>query len=256
MSHSPSDQSKGAVLVAEGVRRSYGTGRRRVDVLKGVDVTVARGEFVAVMGPSGSGKSTLLNCLAGLDRPDGGTVRIGGTTLTGMNEAELTMFRRERLGFVFQDYGLIDGLTARQNIELPSRVGALAIDDDWLGHLVARTGIADLADRTPARLSGGQRQRVAITRALLSRPELVIADEPTGALDTHSSHQVLDLLSEIVAQDGQTVVMVTHDPVAAARAHTVLLLADGALAGSLSRPSAAQVAEWMSAAAQLPASVR
>lgn len=229
-----------------GVERGFGSGGQRRALLRGVSLRVHRGSFVALMGPSGSGKTTFLNCLAGLDRPDGGDVRIGGVVLTALDETELTMFRRDRLGFVFQDYGLIDGLTVRQNIELPSRVAGRRVDDGWLGELAARTGTERLQERYPSELSGGQKQRVAITRALLGRPQLVLADEPTGALDIPTSAAVLRLFRDLTRDLGQTLVMVTHDPVAAATADVVHFLADGRFVHTTTRPSPRVVAERMS----------
>lgn len=239
-------ETQGEFIVdACGVDRRFGRGRQQTQVLHGVDLRVRQGAFVALMGPSGSGKSTLLNCLAGLDRPDAGEVRIGEILLSALDETELTMFRRDRLGFVFQDYGLLAGLTARQNVELPSRVAERPIDKAWLSQLAERTGIGCLLQRRPPELSGGQQQRVAITRAMLGRPEVVIADEPTGALDVSSSAEVLALLRETSRGLGQTVVMVTHDPAAAAAADVVHFLVDGRITHMVEGPTTAGIAEEM-----------
>ncbi|MFB9208736.1 ABC transporter ATP-binding protein [Nonomuraea spiralis] len=246
------DSDTTEALVAAGIVRVRGTGRHARHVLRDVGLTVRRGEFAALMGPSGSGKSTLLNCLAGLDRPDSGTVRIGGTCLTNLDEAGRTAFRRENLGFVFQDYGLFPNLTVAENIELPARAAGSPVDPAWRQALLARTGVREWTDRRPGTLSGGQQQRVAIARALLTRPRVVIADEPTGALDTVTSAQVLRLLRGMVDEFGQTVIMVTHDPVAAATADTVHFLAGGTIvetvAGATARTLALRLSDPVDAA--------
>ncbi|RKT56726.1 ABC transporter ATP-binding protein [Saccharothrix australiensis] len=228
-------------LRLESVRKVYGSGSNAVTALDGVTAGLRRGAFTAVMGPSGSGKSTFLHCAAGLDRPTSGRVLLGDTDLTGLSENALTELRRQRIGFVFQAYNLIPSLTVRQNITLPLRFAGARVDEDWLREIVARVGIAALLDRRPAELSGGQQQRVAIARALVTRPEVLLADEPTGALDTRTGRQVLDLLRGLVDTVGQTVLMVTHDPVAASFAHSVLFLADGRFAGELREPTPDQV---------------
>ncbi len=197
------------------------------------------------MGPSGSGKSTFLHCAAGLDRPTGGTVRLGGTELSGMREAALTRLRRDRVGFVFQAYNLLQALTVRDNVTMPLRLAGAQVDRAWFDLVTGRVGIAGLLDRRPAELSGGQQQRVAIARAMVNRPDMIMADEPTGALDSRTGAQVLELFREVVRDMGQTVLMVTHDPVAAASAQSVLFLADGLLVERLDRPTAEAVAERM-----------
>jgi putative ABC transport system ATP-binding protein len=232
-------------LALESVRKVYGSGDGAVTALDGVTVTLRRASFTAVMGPSGSGKSTFLHCAAGLDKPTSGRVVLGGTDLSGLRETALTGLRRDRIGFVFQAYNLLPSLTVRQNIELPARLAGRRLDSRWLREIVARVGIADRLDHRPAELSGGQQQRVAIARALAGKPEVLLADEPTGALDTRTGRQVLDLLRGVVDTLGQTVLMVTHDPVAASAAHSVLFLADGKLAGELVRPTPERVAERM-----------
>ena len=214
-----------------------------VTALDGVTASFATGSFTAVMGPSGSGKSTLLQCAAGLDRPDGGRVFIGGTELTGTDDTAMTKFRRLRVGFVFQDYNLLPALTVEQNVVLPLRLAGKRADRRRARAVLERLGLGDRAHDTPERLSGGQRQRVAVARTLITEPEVIFADEPTGALDLRSAREVLTLLRSAVHDHGRTVVMVTHDPVAAAHADSVLFLADGRLAGALRAPTVDAVAE-------------
>lgn len=238
----------GAVATAvrlDAVSKVYDPGPRQVTALAGVSVDVPAGSFVAVMGPSGSGKSTLMHCAAGLDTPTGGIVQVGGTALTALRPTALTQFRRDRIGFVFQSYNLLPHLTVAQNITLPLLLAGRAVDPAWRDWLVEAVGLRGMAERRPQELSGGQQQRAAIARALVTRPEVVFGDEPTGALDTRTGRQVLELLRSTVTELGQTVVMVTHDPVAAAHADRVLFLADGRLAGSLDHPDAATVADRM-----------
>jgi putative ABC transport system ATP-binding protein len=216
-----------------------------VTALDNVSAGLAKGSFTAVMGPSGSGKSTLLHCAAGLDRPTSGSVVLGGIQLSVLREAALTRVRRERVGFVFQAYNLLPSLTMAQNITLPLRLADRRVDRAWLHQVVTAVGLGNrLADR-PSQLSGGEQQRVAIARALVTRPEAIFADEPTGALDTHTGRQVLRLLRDLVDASGQTVLLVTHDPAAASFADRVIFLADGRVAGSLEEPSPDAVAERM-----------
>jgi putative ABC transport system ATP-binding protein len=229
----------------EGVGKVYGKAESAVVALHDLTLGFATGSFTAVMGPSGSGKSTLLHVAAGLDSPDRGAVWLGGTSLAGLSQGRLTVLRRERVGFVFQAFNLMPSLTVSQNIALPVRLGKGRLDRTWLREVVARTGLADRLGHRPSQLSGGQQQRVAIARALVTRPDVVFADEPTGALDTTTSREVLGLLRDIVDATGQTVVMVTHDPVAAAFADRVIFLADGRVAGTLEAPTADAVAERM-----------
>jgi putative ABC transport system ATP-binding protein len=212
-----------------GVSRVYGTGPGAVTALDGVTVAFVSGTFTAVMGPSGSGKSTLLHCAAGLDRPTDGVVAVGGTDLGPLSEKARTVLRRERIGFVFQEFNLMPALTARQNVELPLRLGRRPVEDTEIRAALAAVGLAERSAHRPSELSGGEQQRVAIARALVTRPAVLFADEPTGALDTRTSRAVLGLLREIVDAHRQTVVMVTHDPVAAAYADRVIFLADGRL---------------------------
>jgi putative ABC transport system ATP-binding protein len=236
--------SSTAVELTE-VSKVYGRGNASVTALDKVSITLARGSFTAVMGPSGSGKSTFLHCAAGLDRPTSGSVRLGGVDLSGLKEAALTELRRKRVGFVFQAYNLLPALTVEQNITLPLRLAGAKAEQDWLRQVVASVGLTDRMTHLPSELSGGQQQRVAIARALVTRPDVMFADEPTGALDTRTGKQVLTLLRAVVDHFGQTVLMVTHDPVAASFADRVVFLADGRLADTLERPSPAAVADRM-----------
>ncbi|MEV8014782.1 ABC transporter ATP-binding protein [Streptomyces sp. NPDC086554] len=224
-------------LTLDGVSRSY---RRGTVALEALELAVPRGRFLAVMGPSGSGKSTLLQCAAGLDRPSSGTVRIGDVDIGSLNEAALTRLRRERVGFVFQAHNLVPSLSVGENVALPLLLGGTA-DDGRVALGLAEVGLGDRADDRPTELSGGQQQRVAIARALVTRPEVIFADEPTGALDPGTAHDVLTLLRRAVDRDGHTVVMVTHDPTAAAWADEALFLADGRIATRLANPEPTQV---------------
>ena len=225
------------------VCKVYGRGEGAVVALDGVSASLLPGSFTAIMGPSGSGKSTFLNVAAGLDRPDSGSVALGGTGLENLSERRLTILRRERIGFVFQAFNLLPSLTVAQNIALPLRLDGRRPRRSAVREIAARVGLDRRLGNRPSQLSGGQQQRVAIARALITRPEVVFADEPTGALDSGTGHGVLALLREVVDSGGHTVVMVTHDPVAAAYADRVILFADGRVAGTLDAPSASQVAE-------------
>ncbi|MFF3642379.1 ABC transporter ATP-binding protein [Streptomyces sp. NPDC002564] len=239
-----------------GVRRQYGRGSGAVHALAGIDLALARGSFTAVMGPSGSGKSTFLQCAAGLDRPTGGTIHLGGTEITGMSENKLTALRRTRLGFVFQAFNLLPSLTVEQNVVLPMRLAGHRPDRRRAAEMLARVGLGDKGRRRPGQLSGGQQQRVAIARALITEPDVIFADEPTGALDTTTAGEILGLLRSAVDAMGATVVMVTHDPAAAAHADRVLFLADGSIVDSLGRAPAARIAARMAAlTAPAPAGV-
>ncbi|WSK12534.1 ABC transporter ATP-binding protein [Streptomyces celluloflavus] len=233
------------VVRLDGVRKTYGRGAGAVHALRDLSLGFLRGSFTAVMGPSGAGKSTFLHCAAGLDRPDAGTVVLGGTDLSDLTEVELTMLRRERVGFVFQAYNLMAALTVADNITLPLMLADRQPDRAWLDRVVSQVGLGDRLAHRPSELSGGQQQRVAIARALAARPEVVFADEPTGALDGRTARQVLQLLRDIVDSTGQTVVMVTHDPVAASYAHRVVFLADGRYAEELTGPTPDRIAERM-----------
>jgi putative ABC transport system ATP-binding protein len=227
------------------VRKVHGDGDGAVVALDGINLAIPPGSFTAIMGPSGSGKSTLLNVAAGLDRPTSGSVALGDTELTGLGERRLTILRRERIGFIFQAFNLMPSLTVTQNIGLPLRLDGRRPRRADVRDVAARVGLEQRLRHRPAQLSGGQQQRVAIARALVTRPEVVFADEPTGALDTKTGRGVLALLREVVDSDGHTVVMVTHDPAAAAHADRVILLADGRIAGTLEAPSADEVAEQL-----------
>jgi putative ABC transport system ATP-binding protein len=215
------------VVAGRALTKRYGEGDVAVDALRGVDVTFAPGSFTAIMGPSGSGKSTLMHILAGLDQPTGGSVEIAGTRLETLGDHELTLLRRSRVGFIFQSYNLLPVLTAEENILLPVRIAGERADPAWLETLIETVGLGDRRHHRPSELSGGQQQRVAVARALITRPAVVFADEPTGNLDSASSRDVLDLLRRAVDEFGQTIVMVTHDATAAAIADRVLFLADG-----------------------------
>jgi putative ABC transport system ATP-binding protein len=238
------EASASALAVAlRDVRKVYGRGDGAVIALDGVSAALSAGSFTAIMGPSGSGKSTFLNVAAGLDRPTSGSVVLGDTELVHLSERRLTILRRERIGFVFQAFNLLPALTVAQNIALPLRLDGRRARRSAVREIAARVGLDKRLRDRPSQLSGGQQQRVAIARALITRPEVVFADEPTGALDTRTGHEVLALLRGVVDEDGHTVVMVTHDPVAAAYADRVMLLADGRGAGTLDAPSAEEVAE-------------
>ncbi|MFX0593301.1 ABC transporter ATP-binding protein [Melissospora conviva] len=229
----------------ERLTRVYDAGLNRVTALAGIDVGFDRGTFTAVMGPSGSGKSTLLQTAAGLDRPTSGRVVIGGTDLSGLSETHLTELRRTRVGFVFQAFNLIGALTVEENIVLPLRLAGVRPDRAWLTQVVERVGLTDRLHHRPAALSGGQQQRVAIARALATRPEVIFTDEPTGALDSRTAAEVLTLLRAVVDEHGLTVVMVTHDPIAASYADRVLVLADGTIVADLPQLGAARIAEHL-----------
>jgi putative ABC transport system ATP-binding protein len=227
------------------VRKVHGQGDGAVVALDGISIALPPGSFTAIMGPSGSGKSTFLNVAAGLDRPTSGTVVLDDTDLAKLGERRLTILRRERIGFVFQAFNLMPSLTVAQNIGLPLRLDGRRVKRSVVRDVAARVGLEDRLRHRPSQLSGGQQQRVAIARALVTRPEVVFADEPTGALDSRTGLGVLALLRDVVDDEGRTVVMVTHDPVAAAHADRVILLADGRLAGTLEAPKADEVAEHL-----------
>jgi putative ABC transport system ATP-binding protein len=230
-------------LALRGVHKVYGRNGAAVRALGPVDLDVAAGSFTAIMGPSGSGKSTLLHAAAGLDKPSSGSVRLAGTDLAGMSETALTKMRRSRIGFVFQAFNLVSALTVRENILLPSRLAHIRVDRRWLAELTSEVGLDGRLRHRPAQLSGGEQQRVAIARALSVRPAVIFCDEPTGALDTSTAAQVLGLLRRAVNGHGQTVVMVTHDPVAASYADRVVFLADGRVVDDLAAPGVTTVAD-------------
>ncbi|MFC7310452.1 ABC transporter ATP-binding protein [Streptomyces monticola] len=227
------------------VQKIYTRGDNSVAALAGVTLGFRKGTFTAVMGPSGSGKSTLLHCAAGLDAPTSGSVFLEGTDLGGLNEKQLTLLRRDRIGFIFQAFNLMPALTVQQNVVLPLQLAGRKPKKNYVQEVIQRVGLAERSHHRPSELSGGQQQRVAIARALATRPSVVFADEPTGALDTKTAREVLLLLQESVHLSGQTIVMVTHDPVAASYADRVVFLADGRIATEMQQPTAAAVAEQL-----------
>ncbi|MET9921170.1 ABC transporter ATP-binding protein [Streptomyces sp. NPDC006435] len=223
----------------------YGSGDTQVVALDRVSISFEEGGFTAIMGPSGSGKSTLMHCVAGLDPASSGSVRIGSTELSRLNDRQLTELRRDRIGFIFQAFNLLPTLTAVENITLPADIAGRKVDRQWLETVVNMVGLSDRLDHRPGRLSGGQQQRVAVARALAARPAIVFGDEPTGNLDSRAGAEVLGFLRESVRQLGQTVVMVTHDPVAAGYADRVVFLADGRLVDEMRQPSPDRVLDRM-----------
>ena len=235
----------GVVVEARNLERQYGEGATAVYALRGVSLSVERGQLVAVMGPSGSGKSTLMHILAGLDKPTSGTVTIAGTEITGLDDAHMTHLRRDHIGFVFQFFNLLPMLTAEENMMLPLSIAGRDPDPDWMKTVIDETGLRDRLSHRPSELSGGQQQRVAVARALLSRPTVLFADEPTGNLDSAASEEVLKLLRRAVDTAGQTVVMVTHDAHAASIADRILFLSDGRIVHDLPAASEDQIIEAM-----------
>jgi putative ABC transport system ATP-binding protein len=223
--------------------KTYGTGQATVHALGGVNVTFERGRFTAVMGPSGSGKSTLMHCMAGLDRPTSGQSYVGDLDIGALDDAGLTQMRRDHIGFVFQSFNLVPTLTAGENITLPVDLAGRKVDKEWFDYLVDQLGIADRLTHRPGEMSGGQQQRCACARALINRPDLVFADEPTGNLDSTSSGEMLSFLRRSVTEFGQSIVMVTHDPHGAAYADRVVFLADGNIVDELEQPNADSVLE-------------
>ncbi len=236
----------GLVVKARDVARRYGEGATAVDALRGVSLDVESGHLLAVMGPSGSGKSTLMHSLAGLDRPTGGTIAIAGTEITGLDDAKLTLLRREHIGFVFQFFNLLPMLTVQENVVLPLAIAGEKPEEAWLEEVLEKTGLAKRRRHRPAELSGGEQQRVAISRALITRPTILFADEPTGNLDSTTGGEILDLLRDSTSTYGQTIVMVTHEPRAASIADRILFLADGLVVKELTDADAGDVLEVMS----------
>jgi putative ABC transport system ATP-binding protein len=230
---------------AEAVVKAYGSGETQVMALDGVSLDIQRGAFTAIMGPSGSGKSTLMHCLAGLDTVTSGRIWIGSTEITGLRDKRLTMLRRDHVGFIFQAFNLLPTLNALENITLPMDIAGRKPDQAWLERVIATVGLADRLRHRPNELSGGQQQRVAVARALAARPEIIFGDEPTGNLDSRAGAEVLGFLRRSVDELGQTIVMVTHDPVAAAYADRVLYLADGRLVDDMYAPTAELVLDRM-----------
>jgi len=233
----------GKVVIAEGLSRRFGEGEAAVDALVDVSTAFDRNRFTAIMGPSGSGKSTLMHILAGLDRPTAGTVVLDGEEITGLDDGALTKLRRDKLGFVFQFFNLLPVLSAEENLVLPLSIAGRSPDRDWLERLIRTVGLEDRRDHRPSELSGGQQQRVAVARALVSKPAVVFADEPTGNLDSKASEDVLRLLRQAVDEFGQTVVMVTHDPAGAAHADRLIMLRDGRIVHDAAPGSADEVIE-------------
>jgi putative ABC transport system ATP-binding protein len=225
------------------LRKTYGTGQAEVQAVAGVTVAFERGRFTAVMGPSGSGKSTLMHCMAGLDRPTAGHTYIGGEDIGSLDDNGLTRMRRDRVGFIFQSFNLVPTLTAAENITLPADLAGRKVDREWYGHLTKQLGITDRLSHKPQELSGGQQQRVACARALIGKPELIFADEPTGNLDSNASAELLAFLRQSVQELGQSIVMVTHDPYGAAYADRIVFLADGAVVDEMRDPTADSVIE-------------
>jgi putative ABC transport system ATP-binding protein len=235
----------GPVVSGKDVTRRYGQGDTAVDALRGVSLEVPKGQLTAVMGPSGSGKSTLMHILAGLDKPTSGEVTIAGTDISKLNDTELTKLRRQHIGFVFQFFNLLPMLNAEENVVLPLSIAGEKPDKNWVRELLGTIGLQDRRDHRPSELSGGQQQRVAIGRALVSRPTIVFADEPTGNLDSKTSSEILELLQRSVQELGQTTVMVTHEPSAAAIADRVLFLADGLIVREVRKPSTHEIVAAM-----------
>ncbi len=234
----------GAARAVEAVK-TYGVGDTAINALAGVTVTFPKGRFTAIMGPSGSGKSTLMQCVAGLDRLTSGSAFIGETELSGLNKTDLTLLRRDRLGFIFQQYNLVSSLTARENILLPLTLAGEDPDPTWFDEVVATVGLGNRLDNLPSQLSGGQQQRVAVARALVPKPEIVFADEPTGALDSRTGMEILTFMRRAVDDTSQTIVMVTHDPHAASYADNVLFLADGQIVDEMPEPTTDRVLDRM-----------
>jgi putative ABC transport system ATP-binding protein len=241
------ESTTGLAVSGHDVVKRFGQGSTAVEALRGVTVGFERGTFTAIMGPSGSGKSTLMHILAGLDQPTSGWVDIAGTRLDELSDRELTLMRRHSIGFVFQTYNLLPVLTAEENITLPLRIGRADVDSEWLETLIDTVHLGDRRDHRPAELSGGEQQRVAVARALIAKPEVVFGDEPTGNLDSVAGRQVLDLLRRAVDDFGQTIVMVTHDPTAAAIADSVLFLADGEIVDRQEKPSVDEILDHIKA---------
>ncbi|WP_234356394.1 ABC transporter ATP-binding protein [Blastococcus sp. Marseille-P5729] len=244
----PASPGAGPTLPAvqgRGVTKIFGEGERQVRALDGVTVAFPRGSFTAIMGPSGSGKSTLMHCLAGLDAVTSGEVMIADKAITGKADRFVTEVRRDHVGFVFQSFNLLPTLTAEQNIALPLELAGRHVDGQRLNQIASALGIQDRLDHLPGQLSGGQQQRVAVARALISQPDVLFADEPTGALDSRSGQQLLSILRTASREENQTIVMVTHDPIAASYADAVLLLSDGRIAGHIDRPTADSVIDAM-----------
>jgi len=230
---------------ARGASKIYGSGDTEVRALDGIDISFAAGEFTAIMGPSGSGKSTLMHCMAGLDSLTSGEVYIGETALSELSERKLTLLRRDNIGFIFQTFNLVPTLTAGENITLPLSLAGQTPDQEWIDDVIATVGLSDRINHRPNELSGGQQQRVAVSRALATRPAIIFADEPTGNLDSVTGSEILAFMRKVVDDFGQTIVMVTHDPVAASHADRVVFLVDGHIVDELSHPTPDSVIDRM-----------
>lgn len=239
------DEVSPAMAIARQVIKTYGSGDTEVRALDGLSVEFLRGQFSAVMGPSGSGKSTLMHVMAGLDRATSGEVIVGGTELSGLNEKELTLLRRNRIGFVFQAYNLIPTLNAEENIVLPLQLAGSKPDRTWFDKVVQAVGLSERLQHRPNELSGGQQQRVAVARALVARPDVIFADEPTGNLDSRTGHEILAFLQDAVSEFNQTIVMVTHDPMAASYTDRVVFLADGSITNEMDSPDPDEIYNHM-----------
>jgi len=233
------------IALAQNVMKIYGSGETEVRALNGLNADFKRGQFTAVMGPSGSGKSTLMHVMAGLDRATSGTIMIGDTNLGDLNERELTLLRRDRIGFVFQAYNLVPTLTAEENMVLPLELAGGKPDSAWFDEVVRAVGLGDRLTHRPNELSGGQQQRVAVARALVGQPDIIFADEPTGNLDSATGHEILDFLRTAVNDLGQSVVMVTHDPLAASYTHRAIFLTDGEITSQMDSPNADDIYNHM-----------
>ena len=230
---------------ATGATKIYGSGDTEVRALDGVDVSFPKGQFTAIMGPSGSGKSTLIHCMAGLDTLTGGEVYIGDTALSTLSEKDLTLLRRDNVGFIFQAFNLVPTLSAMENITLPMDLAGKTPDQSWVDQVIQTVGLADRTTHRPNELSGGQQQRVAVSRALATRPEIIFADEPTGNLDSTTGNEILTFMRSAVDEFGQTIVMVTHDPVAASYANRVIFLVDGKIVDEVTAPTPDSVLDMM-----------
>ncbi len=241
----PTDTPLRSAVAARGAVKVYGSGDAEVRALDGIDIDFAHGQFTAVMGPSGSGKSTLMHCLAGLDELTSGHVTIGSTTLDTLNDRQLTELRRTEVGFIFQSFNLVPTLTARENIVLPLALGGRRGDQEWIEQVIDTVGLRDRLGHKPSELSGGQQQRVAVARALACQPGVIFADEPTGNLDSNSGGEILDFMRRAVDEHDQTIVMVTHDPSAAARADRAVFLADGRIVADMVDPTANRILDTM-----------
>ena len=239
----PAARTASPAAHAVDLRKTYGTGQATVHALAGIDVTFERGRFTAVMGPSGSGKSTLMHCMAGLDRPTSGRTYVGDLDIGSLDDKGLTQLRRDRIGFVFQSFNLVPTLTAGENITLPADLAGKKVDTEWFDYRVGQLGIGDRLSHRPTEMSGGQQQRCACARALINRPDLIFADEPTGNLDSNSSAEMLAFLRRSVTEFGQSIVMVTHDPRGASYADRVVFLADGTIVDEMADPTPESVLE-------------